>query len=84
MRSQSIKTKVQLKIPNWLRLRLNVNSVIINKLKHICTHQSVISVKKRQKDKKTKIQKNKKTKKQKNKKRLADEISDAGCAPVCF
>ena len=44
VRSQSIKTKVQLKISNWLRLRLNVNSVIINQLKHICTHQHVISV----------------------------------------
>ena len=44
MWSQTIKIKVQVKIPNWLRFSLNVKSVIINHLKQICTHQRFISV----------------------------------------
>ena len=41
---KKIKIKVQVKIPNWLRFCLNVKNVIMNQLKHICTHQYFISV----------------------------------------
>ena len=38
------QNKSTTKNPHCLRFCLNVNSVIINQLKHICTHQRFISV----------------------------------------